>query len=164
MRKLIVLAALAAGLAVATSASAGGWATLGIDPLPDGTEAGGTWSPDITIRQHGQTPLDGLTPVVSISDEDGARHEFLAEPAGEPGVYTADVTFPAAGSWHVVVESGFGDSRLTYGPVSIVGDAPGGGGSRVPITGLLALAATLALGAAAVLGVRRLRRLTPASD
>ena len=164
MRKLIVLTALAAGLATAASASAGGWATVGIDPLPDGTEAGGTWSPDITIRQHGQTPLDGLTPVVTISDQGGARHDFPAGPAGEPGVYTADVVFPEAGSWHVVVESGFGDSRLTYGPVSIVGDAPGGGGSGVPTAGLLALAAALALGAAAVLGVRRLRRLTPASD
>ena len=163
MRKLIVLAALAAGLTAVTSATAGAWATVGIDPLPDGTEAGGTWSPDITIRQHGQTPLDGLVPLVTISDESGASHDFVAEPAGEPGVYTADVVFPGAGSWDVVVESGFGDSRLTYGPVSVVGDAPGGGGSGVPTTGLLALAAAVALGAAAVLGARRLRRLTPAS-
>ena len=163
MRKLIVLAALAAGLTAVTSASAGGWATLGIAPLPDGTEAGGTWSPDITIRQHGQTPLDGLMPFVTISDGNGASHEFVAEPAGEPGVYTAEVTFPEAGSWHVVVESGFGDSRLTYGPVSVVGDAPGGG-SDAPTAGLLALAAALAVGGAAVLGVRRLRKLTPASD
>jgi hypothetical protein len=163
MRKLIVLAALAAALAVTASASAGGWATVGIDPLPDGTEAGGTWSTDITIRQHGQTPLDGLVPVVRISDEGGATHDFLAKPAGEPGVYTADVVFPEAGSWNVVVESGFGDSRLTYGPVSIVGDAPGGG-SGAPTAGLLALAAALVLGAAAVVGVRRLRRPTLASD
>ena len=113
MRKLIVLAALAAGLAVPVSASAGGWATVGIDPLPDGTAAGGTWSPSITIRQHGRTPLDGLLPVVTITDEGGASHDFTAEPAGEPGVYTADVSFPEAGSWDVVVESGFGDSRLT---------------------------------------------------
>ena len=163
MRKLIVLAALAAGLAVATSASAGGWATLGIDPLPDGTAAGGTWSPSITIRQHGRTPLDGLLPVVTITDVGGASHDFTAEPAGEPGVYTADVSFPEAGSWDVVVESGLGDSRLTYGPVSVVGDATGGG-AGAPTTGLLALAAALALGGAAVLGVRRLRKLTPASD
>lgn len=163
MRKLIVLAVLAAGLAVPAFASAGGWATVGIEPLPDGTGAGGTWSPDITIRQHGRTPLDGLAPVVTITDQDGASHDFAAEPAGQPGMYTADVTFPEAGSWKIVVESGFGDSRLTYGPVS-VGGAPGGGGAGVPTAGLLALAAALALGAAAVLGVRRLRRLTPASD
>lgn len=164
MRKLIVLAVLTAGLALAASASAGGWATVGIDPLPDGTEAGGTWNPDITVRQHGRTPLDGLTPVVTITDADGASHDFVAAPAGEPGVYTADVVFPEAGSWDVVVESGFGDSRLTYGPVSIVGDAPGGGGAGVPTAGLLALAAALVVGAAALVGVRRLRRLTPASE
>ena len=163
MRKLIVLAVLAAGLAVPALASAGGWATVGIEPLPDGTGAGGTWSPDITIRQHGRTPLDGLAPVVTITDGDGASHDFVAEPAGQPGMYTADVTFPEAGSWGVVVESGFGDSRLTYGPVS-VGEGPGGHGAGVPTAKLLALAAALGLGAAGVLGVRRLRRLTPASD
>ena len=162
MRKLIVLAVLAAGLAVPALASAGGWATVGIELLPDGTDAGGTWRPDITIRQHGRTPLDGLAPVVTITDGDGASHDFVAEPAGQPGMYTADVTFPEAGSWGIVVESGFGDSRLTYGPVSIVGDAPGGG-PGVPTPALLAIAAALALGAAAVLGVRRLRKLTPAS-
>ena len=64
MRLLVVLSAVAAALAIAPSASPGGWATVGFEPLPDGTSAGGTWSPTIFVKQHGVTPLAGLTPVV----------------------------------------------------------------------------------------------------
>jgi hypothetical protein len=45
MRLLVVLSAVAAALAIVPSASPGGWATVGFEPLPDGTSAGGTWSP-----------------------------------------------------------------------------------------------------------------------
>jgi hypothetical protein len=163
MRKLIVLSALAAALASAATAGAGGWATVGIDPLPDGVEAGGTWNTEITIRQHGQTPLDGLSPAVTIFEDGGATDMFSATPTGEPGVYAASVVFPEAGSWNVVVDSGFGDSRLTYGPVTVDAGSPGGSTSPVLTTGLVAVGAALALVAIGVFGVRRLRRLTPAS-
>jgi hypothetical protein len=164
MRTLIALSALAAALATAGPALGGGWATVGIAPLPDDVDAGSAWRPEITILQHGQTPLDGLAPVVRISDDGGTSQEFLAMPTEKPGVYDASVTFPEAGQWRVVVESGFGDSRLTYGPVAI-GDAVtvGGEGRTLPTGGLVlaaALALALALGA---LAVRRHRRLTPAS-
>lgn len=163
MRKLIVLSALVAALASAATVGAGGWATVGIDPLPDGVEAGGTWNTEITIRQHGRTPLDGLSPAVTIFEDGGATDVFSATPTGEPGVYAASVVFPEAGSWNVVVDSGFGDSRLTYGPVTVDAGSPGGSTSPIPATGLLAVGAALALVAIGVFGVRRLRRLTPAS-
>lgn len=163
MRHLLVLAALVFALTPA-SAGAGGWATVGMAPLPDGVEPGATWSPEITILQHGRTPLDGLSPTVTISDDGGASHSFTATPTGETGVYEARVVFPDAGSYRVVVDSGFGDSRLTYGPVTIEGGAPGGADGWSPPTALLALVgAALALLTAATLGVRRLRRLAPAS-
>lgn len=163
MRYLFVLAALVFALAPA-SAGAGGWATVGMAPLPDGVEPGATWSPEITILQHGRTPLDGLSPSVTISDDGGASHSFTATPAGEPGVYEASVVFPDAGSYRIVVESGFGDSRLTYGPVTIEGGAPGGADGWSPPTAAIALVgAALVLLAAATFGVRRLRRLAPAS-
>ena len=50
MRLLIVLCAVVAALAAAPLATAGGWATVGFAPLPDGTSAGGTWHPD-DLRQ-----------------------------------------------------------------------------------------------------------------
>jgi len=164
MRHLLVLAALAAALALAPSALAGGWATVGMAPLPDDVEPGATWSPRITILQHGRTPLDGLAPTVAIRDDGGASHTFPAAATDEPGVYAAEVTFPTAGRWSVVVESGFGDSRLTYGPVTIddAGGAATDGWAPLPGAALVA-ALALALLAGGALAFRRARRLTPAS-
>jgi hypothetical protein len=162
MRYLIVLSAIAAALAVSGAAGAGGWATVGFEPLPDETAAGGTWHPTITILQHGRTPLGGLSPLVTIEDVvSGESHSFTAVPTPELGVYVADVVFPA-GDWRVAVESGFGDSRVTYGPVTI---APGAGetdSQPFPILGVLGLAGVLALVIASIFGARRLRRVAPA--
>jgi hypothetical protein len=167
MRYLLTLATLALALVAPGSALAGGWATVGVAPLPDGTAAGATWSPEITILQHGRTPLDGLSPSVTIVDAEGGTHSFPATPSGSTGVYDASVVFPDAGDWRVVVDSGFGVSRLTLGPVTIRGDASGGpsgsDGSFAPTSGLVASGAALALLAAAALAVRRVRRVAPAS-
>jgi hypothetical protein len=131
MRVLIVLAALVAALAVPAASVAGGWATVGFAPLPDGTSAGGTWKPRIFVKQHGVTPLAGLTPVVELQEvETGAVHEFAATETSETGVYEADVVFPAAGDWRVTIHSGFGDSFVTYGPTRIGAIGEGGGDSE----------------------------------
>ncbi|MGH3133304.1 MAG: FixH family protein [Gaiellaceae bacterium] len=163
MRYVIVLSTLALALAAAATASAGGWATVGMAPLPDGMDSGQTWKTEITVLQHGRTPLDGLSPTLTIRDEGGATHDFAATPTGEPGVYETSVVFPEAGSWSVAVDSGFGGSGLTYGPVSI-GVDPGGAPASFPTVPVgAAILAGLALLAAAAFGVRRQRRLTPAS-
>ena len=162
MRALVLLSTLAAVLVATGTATAGGWATVGIAPLPDGTEAGATWRPEITILQHGRTPLDGLAPAVRITDEQGVSREFLALAAGRPGVYDASVVFPEAGEWRVAVESGFGDSRLTYGPVSITSEPQAGTPASFPTGWLVALASAVTLSTMLVLGSRRLRRLAPA--
>ena len=162
MRVLVVLCALVTALAAAPLASSGGWATVGFEPLPDGTSAGGTWTPTIFVKQHGITPLSGLVPVVEISDDTGGTRSFTAVETSKTGVYEADVVFPAEGDWRVTIHSGFGDSQVTYGPVAVGAPAIGDGGSReIPVMGLgIAL---LALGGlVAVLVGRRSRRLTPA--
>ena len=92
MRKL--LAALAVSLLLPSAAAAGGFATVGLDSPPDGS---GTWRVELTILQHGRTPLDGLDPKV-IVERGSVRREFAAEPAGQPGVYRAEVVFPAPGT------------------------------------------------------------------
>ena len=161
MRVLVVLCAVVAALAAAPLASSGGWATVGFEPLPDGMSAGGTWTPTITVKQHGMTPLPGLAPVVEIYNEAGAVTRFDATETSEVGVYEADVVFPTAGDWRLTIHSGFGDSQVTYGPFAV--GAPGGGGSReVPIVGLGAALVALVAGVA-LLAARRARRLTPAS-
>jgi hypothetical protein len=158
MRYLIALSALVATLAVTGAASGGGWATVGFAPLPDGTAAGDAWTPKIKVLQHGVTPLGGLSPVVTISGE-GASRTFAAVETSEVGVYEADVVFPSDGEWRVAIDSGFGDSGVTYGPVTI-GSRPAG--APFPPVAVLVVVAALAVLAAAAFGVIRQRRLRPA--
>jgi hypothetical protein len=164
MRYLIALATLVAALVVPATAGAGGWATVGFAPLPDDVEPGQTWKPEITILQHGVTPLDGLSPTVTIIGAEG-EEVFAAIAAGEPGKYVADVVFPSAGSWAITIDSSFGDSKVTYGPVSITDRAalPTTGGSDFPLVGVLAVLGGLIVLAAAAFGFVRQRRLRPAA-
>ena len=164
MRVIAVVGALVCALALPTLASAGGWASVGFEPLPDGTDAGGTWKPTIFVKQHGITPLEGLQPVVMIEDTgSGESTKFLATAGSEPGVYHADVVFPSAGDWRVTIIAGFGDSKVTYGPVAIGEPGTGGGASEpLPVIGFGVLALAV-LGLFGVVLARRSRRLTPAS-
>jgi hypothetical protein len=164
MRVIAVVGALVCALALPALASAGGWASVGFEPLPDGTDAGGTWTPTIFVKQHGITPLDGLQPVVMIEETtSGEATKFLAAAGSGPGEYRADVVFPSAGSWRITILAGFGDSKVTYGPVAI-GESVTAGGASEPLSvlgfGALAL---VVLGVFGVVVMRRSRRLTPAS-
>ena len=97
-------------LVAPASALAGGWATVGLSSVPDGTAPGEPWVVDLTILQHGrsETPLDGLRPMVHVVKADGSgRRSFAAKPTGRPGVYRASVIFESAGTWRYSVEDGF---------------------------------------------------------
>jgi len=164
MRFIAVVGAVVCALVLPALATAGGWASVGFEPLPDGTAAGGTWTPTIFVKQHGITPLEGLQPVVMIEKTgSGESTKFLASAGSEAGEYHADVVFPSAGDWRITIMSGFGDSQVTYGPVSIGDAEPAGRGpERFPIIGfgIVALGVLAAFG---LLAARRARRLAPAS-
>jgi hypothetical protein len=177
MRHLIALSALSAlsalaiALVTAGTAGAGGWATVGLASLPNGIEAGETWRAQITVLRHGVTPTDGAKPSLTIRNaKNGETASFDAKPTGETGVYEAAVVFPEAGEWRFAIDNGlaatgYGESATTtYGPV-IIQPGPAGGADTgsFPTLPAAALAAALALLAAAVLGVRRMRRPMPAS-
>jgi hypothetical protein len=102
-------------------ASAGGFATAGLSSTPEGIAPGKPWNVDITVLQHGRTPLNGLTPRVQISSGDAAR-EFVAKPTGKPGVYRAEVVFPRAGRWDYRVLDGFNDQMPHTFPSVRIGD------------------------------------------
>jgi hypothetical protein len=161
MRTLLLTLAAAAALAVAGTASAGGWATAGVSPPPDDPTAGSTWDAKITILQHGQTPLVGVQPTISLTGSGGARKTFAAKATDEPGVYLAEVKFPAAGSWSYEVDDGFtqygGAQTHTFGAIS-VGAGSGGTGFDLPS---LPVSAAILLGLVAAiaiaLGMRRAR-------
>ena len=158
MRALLLLCT--AALVVAAPAAAGGWATAGLGPPPGGLGAGDTWNAELTILQHGRTPLVGVRPEVIISNAAGERRTFSAKPTGKPGVYHARVTFPSEGTWRYAVDDGFtqygGAQTHTFAPVEI---GPGGGGIGWSPPGWTVLF-TAALGALA-LGFLFARRLRP---
>jgi hypothetical protein len=132
-RSLLVLAA-ASALVLAGTAVAGGWATVQLSSTPRGLSAGEPWVVDITVLQHGRTPLDGLKPTLTIRKSvpritnavakgRPTIRSFAARPTGRPGVYRARVVFPSAGTWRYEVYDGFvqyGGARThTYAPVRI---------------------------------------------
>ena len=163
MRTLLLALAAVAALALAGTASAGGWATAGVSPPPDGPTAGSTWDAKVTILQHGQTPLVGVSPTLSLIGKGGQRETFKAEPTDEPGVYLAKVEFPAAGSWSYEVYDGFtqygGAQTHTFGAIT-VGGGSGGSGSGIdmpPVTVFAGILRALGAGVAVFFGVRRTR-------
>lgn len=105
---LVAAAALAAALLAPTSALAGGWATVGLSSLPDGTRAGEEWVVDLTVLQHGRTPLEGVQPRVLVKGKSGRAEEtFTAEPTERAGIYQARVVFPSVGEWTYSVDDDF---------------------------------------------------------
>ena len=114
-----ILAAGALLLALPGAAGAGGFATVGLSSLPDGTAPGRPWHVTLTILQHGRTPLSDLQPSVRVASPDGQTvRTFAARPAGRPGTYTVSVVFPSAGRWTYSIDDGFTQTH-TYAPVTI---------------------------------------------
>ena len=132
MRRLLFALPIIALLALAPSASAGGWATVGLSSTPAGTEPGKPWDVNLTILQHGRTPLDDLSPTITIRNGDATK-TFNATPAGAPGEYRVSVVFPSAGKWNYEVNDGFITGQPhTYPPVQI--GAPASAPASAPTT------------------------------
>jgi hypothetical protein len=158
MRTLILIAF--AALAFPAAAAAGGWATAGLGPPTDGTGPGDTWRAEITIKQHGVTPLTGVHPSVTITGPETAT--FPAKPTGKPGVYVANVVFPTAGTYRYAVDDGFG-GRHTFAPVEIGAPATGGSGFPGWAIAPIVLGGAALAGLAALLLRRRVPRPAPAT-
>ena len=156
MKKLVLVLAAVAALAPAAAAG-GGWATVGLSSLPpQDLRAGAEWSIDLTVLQHGRTPLEHVQPVVRLHGPEGTTREFAATPAGKPGLYTAVVRFPTSGTWRYEIWDGFSQTH-TYAPV-VVG--PAAAPASLPALPLAGFALALVLGAALLLALRR-RRFEP---
>jgi len=160
MRTLLTLTF--AVLALPAAALGGGFATAGLAPPSDGISAGDTWQAKITLLQHGITPLQGVSPTITVRGPE--TRTFAARPTAEPGIYVADVVFPTAGSYSYEIDDGFSQVH-SFAAVRILGPqaAPGGGG--FPGWAIAPLAAVaLAIAAAAALVRRRAGQGVPALD
>ena len=164
MKKMLVSLVLVV-LAAPASALGGGWATAGLAPPEGSVGAGDTWNAQVTILQHGMTPLAGVSPTVTIRNAStGAEKTFAAKPTDKTGVYVAKVVFPSQGKWSYEVYDGFtqyGGARThSFGPVSI---GTGGGGGGLPFFAILAIGAlAIAVIAMLYLLARRVRVGAPA--
>jgi hypothetical protein len=165
--RLTLLAVAAVALAAPAAATAGAWATVELDSMPVGLAPGEPWRVELTILQHGVTPLEGVKPRVIVSkDGEAERRVFPARATSKPGVYRADVVFASAGTWTYAVDDGFMDMR-TYPPVSIgksgqervaASAGPSGAGGDGPDWVLaVAVAAVAGLAAALAAAIRRRR-------
>ena len=164
MRSLLITVALAAALVAAPSAFAGGWATVGLDSTPAGVQPGDPWAVNITVLQHGRTPLEGVQPMLTIRNGDATK-TFAATPTDKPGVYAASVTFPSAGKWTYEVNDGFITEQPHTFPAVQIGEpvsAPAAttGDGGVDLTWLLLGGVAFVL-AALILLVRRHQRHEP---
>jgi YtkA-like len=150
-----ILLALVALAVLAPAASGGGFATVGLSSLPaDDLKAGGTWSVDLTVLQHGQTPLEGVQPTVTLRSDGGdIAGPFAATPTKQPGVYHAEVRFPSSGTWRYEVNDGFTQVH-TFKPVEV---GPASSPSSFPAVPVGGVALALLLAAALVLFLRRSR-------
>lgn len=156
MRTLFIALIAVAALALSGTAAGGGWATVGLSSLPTGVDADETWNVELTVLQHGKTPLAGVKPTLTIRNLDtGQKKTFAAKPTDRVGVYAVKVVFPSGGTWAYDVYDGFGQyggaQTHTFKPVAIGGAAAGhdggslaweiGGGSVLLLAPLLLMAA-----------------------
>jgi hypothetical protein len=107
MSRIALLAAVAFAAFTGT-ANAGGWATVELGAMPSGLVAGEPWQVELIVKQHGITPMAGVTPSVEITRGNDVR-TFPARPTDEVGHYVAEVTFPAGGEWKTRLYDGFTD-------------------------------------------------------
>lgn len=134
MRRPLWLLVAVSALILAGTAAAGGWATVKLSSLPKGLTAGQPWVVNVTVLQHGQTPIDGLKPTVTIrkvvrTPSGNSRvvssetRTFATRPTDATGVYRARVIFPTAGTWRFEVFDAFiqyGGARThRFAPVKI---------------------------------------------
>ena len=124
MKKLPLLLALAVAAIAVPAAGAGGSATVGLSSLPTGTPPGKAWPVDLTVLQHGRTPMADAKPEIRIRNAAGRLFRFKATPLARVGSYRARVVFPKPGRYSLGVYDGFPVKECaqvhTFKPVVIV--------------------------------------------
>ena len=80
-------------------AFAGGWAVITLDEMPTDVVTGEPVTIGFTVMQHGQTPMNDLTPTITASLQKDQEFTTTAVHDDKPGHYTATMTFPMEGKW-----------------------------------------------------------------
>lgn len=119
-RRIVGFTALLAVTASAAAFTRGGWAVITVKDVPSALTIGTPNEIAFTIRQHGEEPMHGLSPVVEARTGSlfgGTTVQAAATPGRVRGEYVASLTVPSAGDWRVTIKSGFGPSNLQLLPI-----------------------------------------------
>lgn len=145
---LMLLVTVAAVIASFVPVFAGGWAVITLDELPAEVVAGEPLKIGLTVRQHGNHPMEGLTATISLRNaETGEAFVVDAVPEGEPGHYVAELNFPSGGNWTWSIQAFTMDQPMP--PLNVVTAINSGAAatpSSVPpgmVVGVFGLIATL---------------------
>jgi hypothetical protein len=115
------LLALVLALVSPAAASAGGYATVGLQSLPTDVEPGKPWMAEFTVLIHGRTPfLDG-NPTVTVSRNGRVFGPYPAKLVNHDGLYRAAVVFPSRGRFNYVIDDGY-SQRHMFPPVVVRGE------------------------------------------
>jgi len=148
---LKLLLMIVAVLAIAAPASAGGWAVVTLDQLPAQVVAGEPLTIGFMVRQHGRTPVDGLTPRVTATRA-GINESFTvtAKAQGDIGHYAVALTFPSTGTWNWTIDAfSFAQPMPPLTVVAAASWSSAGAGASSPlplvagVVGLLGVAGAL---------------------
>jgi hypothetical protein len=147
-----------------TSLFAGGWVVISLDSLPGEIVAGEDVRITFWVRQHGQTPIHSVNPVVTGRNaESGQQIQVEATKEKTLGLYEATLNFPASGEWQWSISAQPFPQTSKQAPLRVLdqkpvpatsGAQPAAGGVQVALrAGGLAL-----IGAAFVLAIQGYRR------
>jgi cytochrome c2 len=128
---------------------AGGWAVVTLDILPTDVVAETPFTVEFTVRQHGQSLIDGLTPqITAVHLETGESVTVQAEAGQQTGYYSAAITLPSSGQWRWRINAfGFDQPmpEITVQPVAVSSPEPAASARRalpvVAVVGWVAAAA-----------------------
>lgn len=118
-----------AAAALAGLAAMGGWAVVTVQDLPEYFVAGGSYTIEFKVRQHGRHLLNDLDPELIVSTSaprfgglvDGANEQRIPVTARPgQGTYAATFTAPSAGPLYLTIKSGFGASNLRLYPAAVI--------------------------------------------
>lgn len=103
---------------------AGGWAVITLDELPTGVVAGQPFTVGFTVLQHGRTPMTDIQPTITANLNKETEFVIDAMPQGEPGHYTATLTFPKEGEWRWSIQAFTMDQLMPMLSVAAPSGAP----------------------------------------
>ena len=138
MARRIVLAAVCAMamlVALASSAVAGGWATVEIEKPVTRTEVDEPVTIEFTLLQHGVTPVDWTTTYLTATNADtGETMRVDATNGKEVGQWSVVVAFPSAGNWDWAIRTEELEVQGVFAELEVVSDSAAAASNSGSIT------------------------------